>query len=93
MKPMKQLNNPVAKHTYTFNKPKVEPNKKKINIKEYFLDDEDDYSVEYVNPEGEVVFMVLTDVNDDNDVVNVRRVLMNNDCTFIKIFKNDVELL
>ena len=86
------MNNLVAKHSYTFNKPKVQPNKKKINLKEYYIDDEDEFSIEYVSPEGESKFEVLANIND-NDVVKVRKELMNLDCTFIKIYKNDVEIL
>ena len=86
------MNNLVAKHSYTFNKPKVQPNKKKINLKEYYIDDEDEFSIEYVSPEGEPRFEVLANIND-NDVVKIRKELMNLDCTFIKIYKNDVEML
>lgn len=86
------MQNLVAKHSYTFNKPKIQPNKKKINLKEYYLDDEDEYSIEYVSPEGESKFEVLSNITD-SDITNVRKRLMYLDCTFIKIFKNDVEIL
>jgi len=86
------MQNLVAKHSYTFNKPKIQPNKKKINLKEYYLDDEDEYSIEYVSPEGESKFEVLSNITD-SDITNVRKRLMYLDCTFIKIFKNDIEIL
>lgn len=86
------MQNLVAKHSYTFNKPKIQPNKKKINLKEYYLDDEDEYSIEYVSPEGESKFEVLSNITD-SDITNVRKRLMYLDCTFIKIYKNDVEIL
>lgn len=86
------MNNLVAKHSYTFNKPKIQPNKKKINLKEYYLDDEDEYSIEYVSPEGEPKFEILTNITD-KDITKVRKELMDMDCTFIKIYKNYEEIL
>lgn len=87
------MNNLVAKHSYTFNKPKVQPNKKKTNLKEYYLDDEDEYTIEYVSPEGDLRFEILDNIKNESETIPIRQHLMSLDCTFIKIYKNDVLIL
>lgn len=86
------MQNLVAKHSYTFNKPRVQPNKKKVNVREYYIEEDDEYSIEYVSPEGESKFEILTNITD-KDITKVRKELMDMDCTFIKIYKNYEEIL